>query len=190
MFRCQIPATCWEICNYIYCVIIPLDAVSMVAAVLIKLWQGKKPIIWMRSLQENEEMHCPSFCPHVLIIQLLKELSHLRPKGLQCEYQPWGTANPSPGSALIKVGSETSLGVIESTPSPLKFTENKKETKMRLDSTVCYSFVGPERSEKGQLWKWTSWRSAWKRSVKELLLKRWDGSAAARSKKTEMWSWI
>ena len=62
-------------------------------------------------------------------------------KGLLCGYQPWVTANLGPGSVLFQVDSKTSLRVIESRSRPLKFTENRNESKERLDSTVCYSYV-------------------------------------------------
>lgn len=151
MFHCQILATCWEKHNYIYYAIIPLDAVSMAIPFLIKSWQGEKSVIWMRSLQKNDEMHCLNCHPHVLIMQLLKEKSHLGLKGLLCECQPWVTANLGPGSVLFKIDSKTSLYVIKSRSRALKFTENRNESKERLNNTVCYwCSNGLEKTDKGQ----------------------------------------
>lgn len=119
MFHWQIMATRWEICNCIYYVIIPLDALSRVISLLIKLWQGKKPILWMRSWQEKNEIS-PS-CPYYMAPEGL-----IRPgaEGIVLGYQSWVTAHLGPGSILFNINSKTSLCATESRSRP-KFTEIK-----------------------------------------------------------------
>lgn len=113
-------ATCWEICNCIYYVIIPLDALSRVISLLIKLWQGKKPILCIRSWQEKDKitLSCPYYAALEGLIGPVAE-------GIVLGYQSWVTAHLGPGSFLFNANNKTSLCATESRSRP-KFTENKE----------------------------------------------------------------